>query len=38
MTNAGKKELAVRLFFARNHSGSVPANKTVQQAERGDAM
>ena len=31
MTNAGKKELAVRLFFARNHSGSVPANKTVQQ-------
>ena len=31
MTNAGKKEIIVRKFFARNHSGSVPANKTVQQ-------
>jgi predicted ATP-dependent serine protease len=31
MTNAGKKEIIVRKFFNRNHSGSVPANKTVQQ-------
>jgi predicted ATP-dependent serine protease len=31
MTNAGKKEIIVRKFFNSNHSGSVPANKTVQQ-------
>jgi predicted ATP-dependent serine protease len=31
MTKAGKKELAVRAFFGRNHKGSVPNNLTVQQ-------
>ena len=30
MTNAGKKETAVRSFFANHHAGTVP-NKTVQQ-------
>ena len=31
MTKAGKKELAVRAFFGRNHKGTVPSNLTVQQ-------
>lgn len=31
MTKAGKKELAVRAFFGRNHKGTVPNNLTVQQ-------
>ena len=31
MTKAGKKEIAVRGFFSRNHKGTVPSNLTVQQ-------
>lgn len=31
MTNAGKKETAVRSFFTFHHAGTVPSNKTVQQ-------